>query len=406
LRNEHPAGGERASRAGTDVGLPVGRRPGVVSLHHDDVARSGAATWLHDTRAALLPWLLARVVVGATLALGRFSVNNIGVQRRPVALGQGLFAWDAAFYRAIAEHGYDRAGGSLRFFPLVPVMARLVGWVTGEAVALLLVVNVAALVLAVLLARLTRLETRDETAVDRVLWLVALAPPAAVLVLGYAEAVFMALSVGAFLCLRRRRWWAAAGIGYLAGLARPFGAVLAVAAAIESARDWRRAPARDRAARAAAVLAPPAGSATFLVWVGVRFGDWLEPLRLQQRGVARGGVKDPVASLGHSASALVGSDHVGTGLHFLSGVLFVALLVVVARRLPVSYTAFAGVGLALVLSARNLDSMERYGFSLFPFLVAAALLVRRELPARTVFVSCGGGLVAYSLLMFFGLYVP
>ena len=40
------------------------------------------------------------------------------------------------------------------------------------------------------------------------------------------------------------------------------------------------------------------------------------------------------------------------------------------------------------------------------FLVAAALLVRRELPARTVFVSCGGGLVAYSLLMFFGLYVP
>jgi hypothetical protein len=406
LRNEHPAGGERASRAGRRPDVPVRRQPGIISLRHDDVIPSGAAAWLRDFRTALVPWALGRLVVGATLALARFSSTNIGARPRPIPLGQGLFAWDAAFYRAIAEHGYQRIDGSVRFFPLVPLMARVVGWVTGDAVALLLVVNVAALILAVLLARLTRLETGDEVAVDRVLWLVALAPPAAVLVLGYAEAVFMALSVGAFLCLRRRHWWAAAACGFLAALARPFGALLAPAAAIEAARGWRAATTRERTAMLAGVVAPVAGTGAYLAWVGVRFGDWLEPLHLQQRRVARGGVQDPIASLSHSASALVETHHVGTGLHFISALLFVALLVVVARRLPASYTVFAALGLAVVLSAHNLDSMERYGFSLFPFLLATAILIRRELLARAAFVACGGGLVAYCLLMFFGLYVP
>ncbi len=406
LRNEEPAGGERAGPATRHVEAPARRHAGSVSLRQIAVGEPGTATWLRDVRVALVPWMLARLVVGATLALARFSATSVGARPRPVPLGQGLFAWDAAWYRAIAEHGYHGADGSLRFFPLVPLLTRAVGWVTGDAAALLLVVNVAALVLAVLLGRLTRLETGDEAAVDRAMWLVALAPPAAVLVLGYAEAVFMALSVGAYLCLRRRRWWGAAAAGYLAGLTRPFGAVLGAAAAIEAARGWKAAGARDRIARLASVVAPVAGTGTYLAWVGVRYGDWLEPLHLQQRRIARGGVQDPVASLSHSASALVGTHHVGTGLHFVSAVLFLALLVLVARRLPASATAFAAAGVALVLSAHNLDSMERYCFSLFPFVLVTAIVTRRELVARTVFVACGAGLVAYSLLLFFGAYVP
>ncbi len=385
--------------------MPAGR-PGIVSLHRGDLAPAGAAGWLRDARAALVPWALARVVVGGSLALARFSWHNVGARPRPVPLGQGFFAWDAAYYRSIAEHGYSAADGSLRFFPLVPLIARVVGWVTGDAVALLLVVNVAALVLAVLLARLTRLETNDDGAVDRVLWLVALAPPAAVLVLGYAEAVFMALSVAAFICLRRRRWPAGAVAGFLAGLARPLGALLAPAALIELGRGWRDSSTRERIAGLAAVAAPVAGTGTYLAWVGARYGDWLKPLHLQQRSVARGGVESPVGSLSHSASALAGTHHVGTGLHFLSALVFVALLVVVARQLPASYTAFAGFGLALVLSAHNLDSMERYCYSLFPFLMVTAVVLRRDLVARTVFVACAGGIVAYSFLMFLGLYVP
>ena len=62
-----------------------------------------------DLRAALVPWALARVLVVGSLALARFGVDNLEGAKRPVQLGQGLFAWDAAFYREIAEHGYGAA---------------------------------------------------------------------------------------------------------------------------------------------------------------------------------------------------------------------------------------------------------------------------------------------------------
>lgn len=362
--------------------------------------------WRADVAAALVPWLLARGIVLGALAFSRSIATDLHTTPRPVALGQGLFAWDAAFYRAIAEHGYRQADGRLRFFPLVPMLTRGLGWITGDAVALILVANVSALVLAVLLARLVRRETGDEGAADRVLWLVALAPPAAVLVLGYAEATFTALAVATFLCLRRGSWWAAAVLGFLAGLTRPFGLLLAPAAAIEGWRGWPEASGGERAARIAAVLGPLAGTGSYLAWVGARFGDWLEPLHLQERAGARGGFQEPIRPLWHSAADLVAGRHVGTGLHFLWAVGLVALVVVVARRLPASYTAFAGLGLVLVLSAHNLDSMERYALSLFPFLVAGALLTRREHVARGVFALSAAGLLGYSVLTFFGQYVP
>ncbi len=85
---------------------------------------------------------------------------------------------------------------------------------------------------------------------------------------------------------------------------------------------------------------------------------------------------------------------------------FLALLVVVARRLPASYTAFAGTGLLLVLSSHNLDSLERYALSLFPLVVAGAVLIRSESVARPVLLLSVAGLVGYSVLAFFGVYVP
>lgn len=385
---------------------PASGRPASGNEATTSVEAAVPPRWRDDARHVLVPWLVARVVVVGSLAVSRYLFTNIGHGRRPVALGQGLFAWDAAFYRSIAEHGYRSFDGSLRFFPLVPVVTRIVGWVTGDAVALVLVANASAFVLAVLLARLVRRDLHDEVAVDRAVWLVAIAPSAAVLVLGYAEATFMALAVATFLGLRSRRWWVAALCGYLAGLTRPLGALLTIGAAVEAGRGWRGASTRERIERSIAVVAPAAGTGTFLAWVGARYGDWLEPLHLQQRGIARGGFLDPARALRHSAQELLGRHHVGTGLHFVWALGFLALLVVVARRLPASYTAFAGTGLLLVLSSHNLDSLERYALSLFPLVVAGAVLIRSESVARPVLLLSVAGLVGYSVLAFFGVYVP
>ena len=90
----------------------------------------GRGALLADARAAVVPWILSRVLVLGVLDGARQLYDDLGRPPRPVALGQGLFVWDGAFYRAIAEDGYRETGrASLRFFPFVPMLARVsAGW--------------------------------------------------------------------------------------------------------------------------------------------------------------------------------------------------------------------------------------------------------------------------------------
>ena len=83
-----------------------------------------------------------------------------------------------------------------------------------------------------------------------------------------------------------------------------------------------------------------------------------------------------------------------------------ALVVVLARRLPASYAAYAATAVVLALSARNLDSFERYAMSTFPLVIGVALVTGRAPVDRVVSALAAAGLVGYSLLAFFGSYVP
>ncbi len=333
---------------------------------------------------------------------------------------QGLLGWDAGWYEAIASHGYAGAGSaSLRFFPLVPAVARGLAELPGISVgaALVVVANVSALGAAALLACLVRLETGDAQLARRATWLLCLAPPAFVFVMGYAEATFVLLCVGAFFCMRRRRWWSAAALSLLAGLARPLGALLVVPAVIECARAWRQThPVRStmsaptsRSSRGAAlvtVAAGPVGCGAFLAWCGWRYGDAFAPLRIQQEAGHRGALADPLRTLAHDASLLVHGSHLGTAMHLPWVLLAVLLAVVASARLPASYAAFAFCILAVALTASNLDSFERYALSAFPLVIAGATLYRSPRAETAVLVLAAAGLACYSVLAFTGLYVP
>jgi hypothetical protein len=362
-----------------------------------------------DLRAAALPWALARVLVVGTLALTRFAVDRLDVATRPVQLGQGLFAWDAAFYRDIAEQGYGALPeAALRFFPLVPLLARALGTILldHDAAALLIITNGSALVFGALLYRLALRETGDEGLARRAAWYGAILPPAVALVLGYAEATFMLLSVAVFLLVRSRRFAWAIPVAVLAGLTRPFGVLLAVPIAIEAARTWRDASTADRVARAGAVVAPMAGSGLFLLWTWREYDDLWLPLRLQNSDRLRGGFVDPFTRVWDGVGDLFGGDRFGSGLHVLWIAVFVALLVVVCRRLPASYGAYAGAALLVSMSARNLDSFERYAMSAFPLILGVAIVTKHREVDQAVLVLSAAGLVGYSVLAFTGVWVP
>ncbi len=359
-------------------------------------------------RSAFPAWVLARLAVVVGFAAAVVAADELRPGNRPIQIHQGLFAWDAAFYRDIADFGYHGiAREGLRFFPLLPVASRVLGTPLLGHVgpALLILVNIAALGAGVLLHRLVVFETGDRPTARRASWLLALLPPAAVLVLGYAESLMLVFAIGFFLAIRQGRWWTAAALGVLAGLTRPVGMTLALPALIEALRLLRTVPWRGWVARAAAIGAPVAGGLVYLLWVGHEYGDWQLPLRLQNSADLRGGYANPVSTIWHAVSDLAHGG-LGEGLHVPWIALFAVLLVVAFRRLPASYGAWSAVLLLSALTGHTLGSFERYGLAAFPLVVALALVTAPPLLERSALLLSVATLTAFAALTFVGAFVP
>lgn len=359
-------------------------------------------------RAVLIPFALSRLLVGAALAVTRYTVGELDVANEPVQLDQGLLAWDAAFYADIADGGYDAVpADGVRFFPLVPLLARAIASLPAidTDLALLVVTNASALGLGVVLYALAWQERADESFARRAVWLAYLLPPAFVLVMGYAESTLMLLAATVLLGARSRRWWVAAAAGYAAGLARPIGALLAVPAAVEALRVGRTLSRRETLARAAAAIAPVAGIMSFLGWSAVAGSGFMRPLEVQEDPLRRGDWRFPVTNLVDIARD-AGPDRLSAGVHVTASVILAVLAIVLARRWPLSYAAYAGVFLVLALSASNLDSLERYALSTIPFVFATADVAGGAERERAVLVVAVAGLIVASVLAFTGVLVP
>jgi hypothetical protein len=372
-----------------------------------------------SVREAVLPYVVARVVVLGALGLAHFIVDRthpatVGVAAR---VHEGLLGWDAGWYEAIAREGYGPLGPqALRFFPAVPALTHGLAWLgLGDGTALVLLANVAAFAATVMLYVLARRETGSPDAARRSIWVLSLLPAAFVLVMGYAEAVLLVFALGCFLALRppatttgtdNRPHFAVAGVlAFAAALTRPVGVLLFLAVASELVRWWQRLVRNERAAGLGAVAAPFVGLLVFLAWSKHTVNDWWAPLRVQLQGSHHGGLSNPLVTLYDDSKGLL-HHHVGTALHVPWVLLGLAMLIVCWRRLPAPYTLFAAATLAVALSGANLDSFERYALSAFPLSIAAALLLTQSQVERLVLTLLSAGLAGYALLAFLNISVP
>jgi len=370
-----------------------------------------AETWkrcplaLRDTLPA---WVLARVIVLASLGAARFVVDEYPRSALARNAQVTLVGWDAGIYNTIARFGYAADPDSYRFFPLYPLATRALDVITpgSTRVALVLLANVCALGFALLIHRLVMRETGDVETARRAAWFACIAPPAFVMVWGYAEPMFLLLSVATFLMLRTNRFAAAGLFGALAALTRPLGVVIAIPAAVEAWRGIRAAGIRSRVERVFAVVAAPLGTLVFLVWTSDRTGDLLDPYRIQAESTHRGRTVDPFTGIANALSEFFDHDRIGPLLHVGWAVIAIALVVVVFRRLPVSYGLFAAATVVIALSSRNLDSFERYAFNAFPLVIGAALIVRNRRLETLVFTAMGAAMCLYGVVAALGVYVP
>ena len=346
---------------------------------------------------AIPPWIASRALAAGALWLAwlrhghRFPVSGHGA---PGA--SGIWAWDAAWYRSIAEHGYagqTHAHGE-RFFPLLPLLGRWVGAVFGghDGIALVVVANLAALGFSVGVAVLAQRELGDRAATPAT-WLTLLAPGGVVLAIAYAEALAGMLAVGYLLAVRSRgatTWWAVPA-GVLGGLARPTGFLLAVVPLVEL---WLRRSDTDSSQRLAllsAVAAPVVGAGIYCAWTAGVEGDVLLPFTAQSAPGLRGGV---LANPLHGLFVAPNRSGLPVALRVAVVVLAVAMLVLAWRLLPRSFAVWATLLLVAAVTSAQGTSLPRYLSADFPlFLALGAVATRRGAAIAAVAASAAAFVV-------------
>jgi hypothetical protein len=129
-------------------------------------------------------------------------------------------------------------------------------------------------------------------------------------------------------------------------------------------------------------------------------------MREQLSRSRRGTIADPLVTFARDARDLVHGTHLGTAEHAFWAVLLLAIAVFIIWRLPAAYGWYTVAVLAVVLTASNLASLERYGLACFPFFIAAAMLTKARKSYAVVIGISGSMLFAYAMLAFLGKYVP
>jgi len=320
--------------------------------------------------------------------------------------------WDATWFALIAEQGYDAHPNAPAFFPLYPLTEWALTPVFGRAAyAGVFVSLLASFAAFYLLIRLTRHELGREAAGRAVLYL-AICPVALFLSAAYSEALFLALTLGAFWAARRGSFAQAGLWGGLAALTRSAGLLLLVPLAIMYVQQ-RGGLRRALHPRALWLALVPAGTASFAGYLWWRFDD---PLRfVDAQDLWERNLTTPVQGLGNAIDAAVAGlrqlwagpdgrvywpqaadDPIRVATHNVE--LFAVLILLglgvwlAFRFLPAAYGWYGVACLLLPLSTGSdawpLHSLPRFGLVMFPvFIGLAAWTLRRPAAHTAVLVS-------------------
>lgn len=199
--------------------------------------------------------------------------------------------WDGRWYERIANDGYPDAlplgdGGAVRqnewaFYPLFPYLARLLMGLTGWPFAIAGTVLATALgyAAALVIGGMLRQQVGARAALGAVALLAAF-PAAPVLQAAYTESLALLLLGAVLWLLINKRWWAAAAVALVTGLARPIAlplGLVALVAVINRIRTRREEPiaGREWVAMAASLVASGLSGLIWplIAWQGTGRGD-------------------------------------------------------------------------------------------------------------------------------------
>ena len=294
--------------------------------------------------------------------------------------------WDTGFYISIATEGYRYEGvplPSVAFFPLLPLLMRLLGGLTGDVVpAGILISNVALLAAMMLLYRLTDEQFGSSTA-SRAVWYTLIFPMSFFGSAIYTESLFLLCAIGAFYAARRGHWAIAALLGVCLTMTRLVGIIIAPVLLVEWLMQRRRAgtPIPQFRALSAAFIAP-LGLLVYMVYLRQTFGD---PLAFVHASAAWARVPQPVPQLINELLHASGGPNVlNDWIDLLAVAAFLVLGIVLLTEERWSEGLFVVLGALIPLSSGLLMSQRRYMWILFPAFILLARWGHRPWADRTI----------------------
>jgi hypothetical protein len=365
----------------------------------DPAARRGPPAMLRrrarlnlDERAALGMWAAAHVTLLVLAWAAAWVFRGVN-SHAPLT---GVFEhWDAAWLRNIAQYGYfspHSMADSTAFFPGYPVVLAAVHLVLRNWVLSELIVPAVAGCFAVV--SLTRLAGSRRA----VLYLITM-PAAIFLMVGYAEALFLALAIPAWRSAVTGQWWRAALLAGLAGLVRPDALYLIPALAVMALTG----PRGHRLANAVKACSALAGPAVYEIDLTVRSG-W-DTWRKANQASWDLHLATPLSALKtswwaafrHPFSAGYAFEH-QLELGAMAVMVLVTLAFLAFRRWPEAvYCGLAAVSLG---AQTWYQTGPRTVLMLFPVCVALAAVDGRRPWIRYVYLSAAAPLAVVVALLF------
>jgi hypothetical protein len=316
----------------------------------------------------VLVFLATRLSMVA-LAWASSMVIPYGPDHPPMTSILDLFTkWDAGWYISIVENGYSYGpdkGSSVAFFPLFPLIVRILLYIIPSAKFCGYLVSNAALLLACLyLYRISYLDYSDDAIAYNAVVYMLIAPVSFFFSSIYTESMFLLLTISALYYARINKWLIAGILGALASATKMLGILIIIPLMVEyfefdySSISIRR---KNFGINILSFLLVPIGLLAYMILLYVRFSDPFAMISTQ-RAWGR-----EISSISHAIEMMGMLPPFYVFIFFGACMLtLVSLLGMVKYRMRLSYVVYCLFYMLVIISTGSFKSMPRLVSVLFP----------------------------------------